>query len=214
MTGAFSDRQQAGKLLAVRLKNFKNKQGVIVAAIPRGGVVVGAVLAKALHLPITAIVVKKLGSPNNPELAFGAVCADGTTYVDEEMIARLDISASYLQKEIEEKKQEAAERARMLGIDETKLTSCQSVILTDDGIATGATIEAAICCLKKIQTLTVILAIPVAPRDTIQRLGSLVDEIVVLQTPEFFNAVGQFYESFDQVSEEEVKRLLVVGSKQ
>ncbi len=204
----FSSRQEAGALLAKKLSHNLGKNAKVVA-IPRGGVVVGKALSQALNVPLTAVVVKKLGAPQNPELAIGAVCADGTTVMDKILIQRLGIPSDYLQAEISQKRAEAKVRETQLAISiSNRNIGGKIAILTDDGIATGATVEAAIYYLRSRKPARIVLAVPVAPSDTIVRLRPLVDEMVIGLEVEEFEAVGQFYESFPQVEDEEVKKLL------
>lgn len=205
----FTDRVEAGHVLGQKLVKYKNASDVIVVAIPRGGVVVGHTIARDLSLPLDVIVVKKLGAPGNPELAIGAVCADGTMVVDRELVLRIGVNGDYLKAEAARKKTEAHERLlNYRSSRKLRKLAGKTVILTDDGVATGATVEVAIKCLKKKKPAQIILAIPVAPRDTIQKLATLVDEILVLKEPDFFGSVGQFYNTFGQVDDEEVKRFI------
>lgn len=208
----FTNRWEAGSQLAEHLTAYRQKKNALVLAIPRGGVVVGRALADSLDLPLDVVVVKKLGAPNNPELAIGAISAGGVVILDKELIANLGVSEGYLQEEIQAKTAEVKARLAKFrlatkGLSRVKIAK-KIVILTDDGIATGATTEAAIEFVKRHHPEKVILAVPVAPRDTIQKLATEVSEVIVLEQPEIFNAVGQFYESFPQVSDEEMRELL------
>lgn len=205
-----NDRTQAGVLLTQKLSAFAHQPHTCVVAIPRGGVVVGRVLADQLALPLFVVVVKKIGAPNNPELAIGAVAPKGMHVVDEELVKTLGVSKGYLDRTISKIQGEISQRQeRYMGTKKLPQFQGKSVILTDDGIATGATTQAAIEYIRSTGARHIILAVPVAPSDTIEKLQSLVDRTVVLEIPAPFSAVGQFYREFPQVSDEEVVKLLV-----
>ena len=164
----FRNRREAGKLLAEELATLKGREDVIVLAIPRGGVVVGYEVARALHVPLDIYVTRKIGAPGNPELALGAVASDGTVVLDEEAIERMGVPSRYIETERAYQQEEIERRlARYRGERPPPQLSGKTVILTDDGIATGATTLAAIRALKQAQLSRLILAIPVAPRSTI-----------------------------------------------
>ena len=202
----FKDRIEAGKKLAQKLGKIKNP---FVLAIPRGGVVVGAAVAKKLGLPLEIIVARKLGAPGNPEHAIGAVTADGELVLDQGLIERIGVGHEYILEEQESQMKEAERREEVYRAGRSKINLNGKVaILVDDGLATGATMEAAVRSVKKGGAKKVVVAVPVAPVDTIERFQNLVDEVVVLSMPESFYAIGQFYESFPQVSDEEVIEIL------
>jgi len=203
----FASREEAGQKLAEKLKKYK-KENPVVLAIPRGGIVIGAKIAKALSAPLSLIIIRKLGAPGNPELAIGATTSKGGLIVDRELIDKLEITQNYLHTEHLKQLAEARrrEKAYLTG-REVDLVG-QSVILVDDGIATGSTAEAAIRAISESVPLRTILAVPVAPPETVARLKSLVDDLVVLATPEPFWAIGEFYSSFPQVTDEEVIDIL------
>lgn len=211
----FKDRESAGKLLAKHLELYKGKENTIVLAIPRGGVVVAYEVAKKLKLPLDIIVTRKIGVPTQPELALGAVDVDGDVIWDEHLLEDTGIKKDELipviNKEVEEIKRR--EQVYRLGKKQLNLLG-QTVILVDDGIATGSTTLAAINYLKKHKVKKVILAVPVASQDTkakiTKKLGKF-GEVVVLETPEYFQAVGQFYYEFLPVSDEEVIKYLNHG---
>lgn len=210
----FQDRKEAGFLLAEKLKEFKNKKDTLVLAIPRGGVVVGGQIAKILNLPLSLVVVKKLGAPHNPELAIGAITSAGINIIDWELALRLGIEQEYLDKEIQKKRKELKEREKTYNIEHltNNIKNKKHIILVDDGIATGATTMAAIKYIKEQRTYNkeqnFILAVPVIAKETYVRLKSEVDNIIALEIPDSFNAVGQFYKEFPQVSDEEIVKLL------
>lgn len=209
----FKDRQSAGKLLAKRLKHYFNDHGTIVLGIPRGGVVVASAVAESLKLPLDIIVTRKIGHPNQPELALGAVDPDGEVVWDQDIVrefGELREVGEIVKNEIEEiKRREREYRHTRPGL--AKLVENKVVILVDDGIATGSTTLAAINYLKRHKAKKIILAVPVASREATERIvGELGEfgEMVVLETPEYFQAVGQFYQSFEPVEDEEVVQLL------
>ncbi len=195
----FKDRKAAGSLLAEHLKQYKNQHDVIVLGIPRGGVVVAAEIVKELKLPLDIIVTKKIDHPGQKELAIGAIDPEG------EMIGEVGIVGEIVEKELEEiKRRETLYRQGKEALN----VEGKVVILVDDGIATGATILSAINYLKRHQASKIILVVPVASTEAIDKLSKEVWEIVVLHTPEDFQAVGQFYHDFLPVSDEEVIQLL------
>ena len=205
----FKDRVEAGKRLAEKLKKYKNKKEVIVLAVPRGGVIVGREVADFLGCPLDVCVTKKLGAPNQPELAVGAVGPGGVWVVDERIAQSTGADEKYLKRETEIKTEEIKRRMEEYrkGKKELNLKS-RVVILVDDGIATGATMEAAAKWLRQKKVNKIALAVPVAPPDSIQKLKKLFDEVVCLETPWSFFAVGQFYDEFGQTTDEEVMELL------
>lgn len=220
----FTNREQAGELLAEKLSDYAGRDDVIVLAIPRGGVVVGAEIAKKLGVPLEVLVTKKIGAPLNPELAVGAAAEDGEPIFDKDLIARLGIKENELRKTRNEvyKKIKGYIKKFRKG-RELKLEG-KTVIVTDDGVATGSTVEAALAWIraksreqgvKKRSTKMiragpkqVVLAIPTGARDSMERLEKLADESICLEKPRWFTAVGQFYQEFDQVSDEQVLEYL------
>ncbi|HYB54039.1 MAG TPA: phosphoribosyltransferase [Thermoanaerobaculia bacterium] len=205
----FRDRAQAGRLLAERLRRYRERAGTVVLALPRGGIVPASEVASALHLPLDVIISRKLGAPGNPELAIGAIAEGGAPYFNEEGIAVTGASEADLAQEVERQRAETARRqqrfrnGRLLSLPEQA-----TVILIDDGVATGSTAIAAIRALRERGTARIVFAIPVAPPDTAETLRHMVDELVVLATPMPFGAVGFFYEDFRQVSDDDVVDLL------
>ncbi len=205
----FENRRQAGQLLAQRLQDLKDAPDVVVLGIPRGGVVVAAEIAHMLNAPLDVYITRKLGAPGNPELAIGAVAEDGTVVLDEESIAFLRVPDTYLDEERRRQQEEIRRRADRYrrGRPPVPLEG-KRVILVDDGVATGHTVEVAIRALRQQPIKELILAVPVGPPTTIARLRALVDRLEVLSEPEVFWAVGMFYRDFRQVSDEEVEALL------
>ena len=211
----FEDRREAGKALAQELAPFKGQDDVIVLGIPRGGVVVGHEVAEALDLPLDVYITRKIGAPRNPELAIGAVASDGTLILDHELANRLGVSQDYIDRESERQTQEIKRRTSEYRgeLPDLELKG-KVVILADDGVATGATTLATIQAIRAQEPAKLVLAVPVGPRDTIQRLRREVDELYCLHAPEIFWAVGAFYNVFDQTSDEEVKTLLQSNQQQ
>jgi len=204
----FEDRKEAGKKLANALTKFSNKK-LIVLAIPRGGVVVGYEVAEKLSVPLDVIVPRKLRAPNQPELAIGAVTEDGTIILDKELANSLNISDDYINSERKRQKLEI-ERRLLVYKEEKKIIDLTGfdVIVVDDGIATGATMEAALVSVRKRGAKAIILAVPVASSSSLNMLKKWAVEIVCLYTPSIFFAIGQFYRNFEQTTDEEVKSLL------
>ena len=204
----FKDRVDAGKKLAQRLAaEYKGKDAVVLA-IPRGGVVIGNEVARALNLPLDIIIPRKIGAPGNPELAIGAIVRE-KAIINEDLVRELRIPDSYI--EAEEKKQlSEIERRRKLYLGDRKPIPLEGkiAIIVDDGLATGYTALAAIAAVRKQNPKKIVLAVPVGPLDTCERLAKVVDEIICLEVHELFFAVGQFYESFEQTTDSEVIDIL------
>jgi putative phosphoribosyl transferase len=205
----FVDRVDAGKRLASVLKNFSGKKGIVLA-IPRGGVVVGYVIAKTLNLPLDIIIPRKIGAPDNPELAIGAVAEDGTAILDQNLIKYLGVSREYVIEETESQKKEIRRRLKLYKQDASYPDlKGLDVIVVDDGIATGSTMKAALASVKNRGASSITVAVPVGPPSTIEELEKMADRVVCLYTPEFFQAIGEFYRDFSQTSDEEVIGLLL-----
>jgi len=205
----FADRQDAGRRLAQALSFLQGRRDILVLAVPRGGVVVGKEVARALKAPLDIVIARKIGAPDNPELAIGAVAADGTVAVDEEAVASLGVSQSYIEAATEREQEEIERRLRAYRGDRPPPdVADKTVVLVDDGVATGATTLAAIRYLRKQGPRELILAVPVGPPETVHMLSREVDRVVVLATPELFWAVGAYYDRFEQTSDQEVIDLL------
>jgi predicted phosphoribosyltransferase len=210
----FHDRRDAAALLAVRLKEIYDKRFLaekekpIVLAIPRGGVVTGDEIARWLEADLDVIISKKIGAPNNPELAVGAVMHDGSFFPNSDIISALGITEDYIKYQVSEKMKEIERRLdKFRGSREYRLKG-RTVILVDDGIATGATVFAAINWLKRQGLKELIVAMPVGPADTIKKLRQIIKDVVVLRSPIDFMAVGEFYDDFAQVSDDEVVEIM------
>ncbi len=205
----FEDREDAAAQLVAKLEAYTHKEDVIVLGLPRGGVVTAAVIARALSLPLDIIVTRKIGAPHSPELAVGAVTEEGEVLRSEELIAELSVTNNYIAQEAAVQKQEAQRRLQTYRGDSPPLDlSGKTVLLVDDGIATGATMKAAIASAKAKGAQKIVVAVPVAPQETVEALKALVDDVVCLHAPESFAAIGQFYARFAQVTDEEVIKLL------
>jgi putative phosphoribosyl transferase len=179
-----------------------------VLGIPRGGVVVAAEVARALGAPLDIVIPRKVGAPGNPELGLGAV-APGVRVLDERLIRDLGVSSAYLEREIEAQEREIERRSAAYRGDRPPLVLDErTAIVVDDGVATGGTAAAALRWARQAGASHVVLAVPVAPRQAVSMLSREADEVVVLATPEPFFAVGQWYDRFDQVPDEDVVRLL------
>ena len=205
----FKDRCYAGKLLAQAVQQYAGDPEAIVIGLPRGGVVPAYEVAQALDLPLDVIVPRKLGAPLQPELAVGAVTEDGSVLFNETIMAQFNLKPIDIQPIIDKQVHEAQRRITLFRKDKPPLDlHGKTVIMVDDGVATGATMHAAIKSARAKGAQRIILALPVAP---IQFRGSIkdeVDEVIILQEPEFFPAVGYFYEQFAQTADDEVVRLL------
>lgn len=205
----FYDRQEAGRLLSLRLNNFRNHPNALVLGLARGGVVVAYEIAKHLSLPLNVVVPKKLGAPINPELAIGAIMENGEGIFNDSIIRMLSISPKFIEREIEERKATAQARgARYRQYAPLPDIKGHEVILVDDGAATGATMLAAIKAMRKEKASLVIVAIPVASVEALNLIENVADEVYCLESSEDFGAVSLFYENFSQTEDEEVIKLL------
>ena len=208
MMAFFSNRVDAGKRLASALNDFSGKNGIVLA-IPRGGVVVGYVIAKELNLPLDVIIPRKIGAPDNPELAIGAVAEDGTAILNDNLITYIGVSREYIKEERERQKHEIERRLKLYRQDASYPNlKCLDVIVVDDGIATGSTMKAALASVKNRGAASVTVAVPVGTPSTIKELKIIADRVVCPYTFEFFQAIGQFYTDFSQTPDEEVIKLL------
>jgi putative phosphoribosyl transferase len=205
----FNDRQDAGRQLASKLQKYKGQKDCVVVGLARGGVVTAFEVAMVLKLPLSVVIVRKIGAPYNEELALGAIAESGEGIFNEDLISVLGVSSDYLQREVERQKKIAQERARLYRGEAPAMSlKNKVVILVDDGIATGASMRVAIKSVKAAGAQKVVLAAPVAAPDSLKILQKEVDEVVCLSTPLYFEAVGRFYRSFDQTGDEELIRLL------
>ncbi|MFI5398045.1 MAG: phosphoribosyltransferase [Candidatus Binatia bacterium] len=206
----FKNRKDAGRKLVARLLRYEDEHSLILA-LPRGGVPVAYEVATALHAPLDVIVVRKLGAPGQPELGIGAV-VDGDhpqSILNEEVMRMLEVSDQYLSREVALELQEIRRRQeRYRSGRAPEPIEGRTAIIVDDGIATGGSVRAAIRGVRRLSPKRLVLAVPVAPPETIESLRPEVDDLVCLSMPPFFQAVGQFYEDFRQTSDDEVVELL------
>lgn len=207
----FSDRTDAGRRLAERLRE-RGVTADIVLAIPRGGLPVGRAVADALGLPLDVVAARKLGAPGNSELAVGAVAADGTVWLNDPFVAQLGLERAALDAAIEREQAAAQQKVERYRGDRPPLDlRGKTALVVDDGVATGAT---TIACLRQVRNAgaaRVVLGVPVGPPDAVARLEQEADEVVCVATPADFGAVGRFYDSFAQVSDEEAMGYLDPG---
>jgi predicted phosphoribosyltransferase len=204
----FANRVDAGKRLASELKNLIGKNAIVLA-IPRGGVVVGYEIAKALNLPLDVIIPRKIGAPDNPELAIGAMTEDGTIILDQNLVSYLGVSQDYIKEESKRQKKEIERRLNLYrGNEPYPKLQGKDVIIVDDGIATGSTMKAALASVRNRGARTVTVAVPVGPPSTIKELKKQADKVICPYAPEYLQAIGQFYVDFEQTTDEEVIQLL------
>lgn len=205
----FRDRAEAGRLLGSALIAYAGRDDVLVLALPRGGIPVAYEAARTLAAPLDVFVVRKLGAPGNEELAIGAAAPGGICILQEQIIAEMGIAAEAV-REIASRAEQERRETEALYRRSLPLHSIggKVAIVLDDGIATGATMRAAIAALRAEAAKKVVVAVPVAPACTCRELGTLADELICLATPEIFFTVGQWYVNFEQISDEEVFALL------
>lgn len=203
----FKNRIDAGRQLAEALDALSIKEGIVIG-LPRGGVVVAAEIARRLRLPLDVIIPRKIGAPFNPELAIGAL-VENVVLLNDDLIREFNIDASYVKEAIEKEKKEAARRLELFrkGKPPQNLRN-QTILVVDDGIATGATMRASLKYLKEKKAKRLIIAVPVGPMDMIEELKKEGYEVICLYSPRTFFAVGQFYEDFPQTEDNEVIQLL------
>ena len=205
----FSDRRDAGLLLAKKLAGYANDPNVVVLGLPRGGIPVAWEIARALGAPLDAFEVRKLGVPGHEELAMGAIGSGGALYLNTEAIDALGISPEQIDRVVALEKRELERREKLYRDSRPRpnLTG-KTAILVDDGIATGSSMQAAIASLRRHHPARIVVAIPVAPAESLDEFRAEVDEVVCWTTPEPFYAVGAAYADFAQVSDDEVRALL------
>lgn len=210
----FRDRHTAGQELARALRDLAGRDDVIVLGIPRGGVVVASCVARELAAPLDVCLTHKLGAPENPELAIGAIAENGHLVLDRPIVSSLWIPKAYIEAEVERQRHELSRRARLYRGDRPAPSLFNhTVIVVDDGLATGSTMSAALQALDAQAPVSLIVAVPVAPPEAIRRLSSHADRIECLHSPVPFWAVGAFYDHFDQTTDQEVIELLKMGDE-
>jgi len=205
----FQDRFDAGRFLASKLRRFANRSDTVVLALPRGGVPVGFEVAKELNLPLDVFVVRKLGVPGYEELAMGAIASDGICVLDEDLVRTAGIPREVIDAAAaeEERELERRERDYCQGRPPVDVRG-RTVILVDDGLATGFSMRAAVLALRRKRPAQIVVAVPVGAPATCAELESEVDQIVCAVTPKAFRSVGQWYRDFSQTSDEDVRDLL------
>lgn len=205
----FRNREEAGRMLADELRRYRNDPTGLILALPRGGVAVGYQLSLALHLPLDVFIARKIGAPDNPEYAIGAVAETGSLYLNQESISSFGLSRYELDRLIHVQEKEIARRKDLYrqGRSLPQLTG-RTVLLVDDGIATGSTFIASALAIRSLQPYRLVGVIPVGPPSTIREVRAHVDELVVLMTPEPFEAVGNFFVDFTQVEDRDVVEYL------
>ena len=207
--GLFRDRREAGRVLAEKLAAYANRPGVIVLALPRGGVPVAYEVARRLVAPLDVFVVRKLGVPGYEELAMGAVATGGVRVLNDQLVESLGIPDQMIDAVVSREQQELARRERLYrGGRPPPDVGGRTAILVDDGLATGATMFAAIEALRKQNPARIVVAVPTASPDTCEEMKRKADEVICAITPEPFHAVGRWYRDFSQTTDEEVAGLL------
>ena len=205
----FRDRYDAGETLAERLREFAGRPDVVVLALPRGGVPVGYVVARELGVPLDVFVVRKLGTPGQPELAMGAIASGGMRVLNRDVVESLGIPDWAIEQVTRQEEEEMRRRERQYRGERPPLEARgKTVILVDDGLATGSTMRAAAAALRKAGAARIVVAVPVASRVTCDQLREEGYDVVCADTPEPFFAVGQWYKDFNQTTDEEVRELL------
>jgi len=206
----FPDRRAAGRALAERLAAYAGRSDVVVLALPRGGVPVAYEVAVALGAPLDVFLVRKLGVPGHEEMAMGAIASGGIEVLHADPIQYLGITRQQIDRVIARERENLRHAARTFIGDRAPIpVKDRVVILIDDGLATGATMEAAVAALRTQGPTKIVIAVPVGPVDTCRRFSSIADEVICLFSPENFRAVGQWYDDFDPTSDDEVKALLL-----
>ena len=212
MNRRFIDRQEAGQLLASHLQRemkSKDREGLVLVALPRGGVEVALPISVGMGIPLELLNVRKLGAPSQPELAIGAISSGGFIYLNEYLIRSLDVSPEELVQVKDREARELARREALYGSDDHRLDFAdKGALIVDDGIATGATMEVAIRAIKALKPKSISVAVPIAALSAVERLHRFVDHVYALQTPSALGAIGDFYESFPQVSDARVSEVM------
>ncbi len=209
MSYRFANRSQAGQFLARKLEPYAGQSGIVVLALPRGGVPVAFEVAQRLGAPLDVFLVRKLGVPSHEELAMGAIASGGICFLNQDVVESLRISSDVVERVMKQEREELRRRERDYRHGEAPELRGRTVILVDDGLATGASMRAAIMALRQQRLLRLIAAVPVGARETVQELKAHVDEMVCVHEPEKFSSVGEWYEDFAQIEDDEVREFLL-----
>lgn len=213
MQTRFRDRTDAGRRLADKLKHYANRDDVVVLGLPRGGVPIGYEVARALHAPLDVFVVRKIGLPWQEELAMGAVASGGVRVLDRNLIRVAHVSDDDVERIAQSEERELERRERLYRGDRPfPALRGKTVILVDDGLATGASMRAAVEALRHEEPARIVVAVPVAAPETCDAFRDFVDEIICAETPEPFQAVGLWYDDFSQTTDDDVRALLARGA--
>lgn len=209
MAKTFLDREEAGTKLAAALRRYQGRAGLVVLALPRGGVPVGYEVARELRAPLDVLIVRKIGVPDQPELAMGAIASGGVVIRNEPVIRAAGIGPDAFDSAVAIARNELSEReAALRGFRSRVEVADRTVIVVDDGIATGSTMRAAVEALRTMRPERIVVAVPVGAPEVVDQLSTIADEVVCLLTPRNLVAVGAWYRRFGQTTEEEVRRLL------
>ena len=215
MEPAFANRTEAGQLLAEKLEKYANRKDVIVLGLPRGGVPVAYEVAKRLHAPLDVFIVRKLGVPGFEELAAGAIASGGVRVLNEDVVRAIPYASEAIEAVTARETAELQRREQTYREGHSAPTLRDKiVILVDDGLATGATMRAAVKALRQSGAAKIVVAVPVGPPDTCHEVEQLADETLCLSTPTLFQAVGQYYDDFSQTSDDDVRELLTSAKKE
>ena len=214
MIKPFADRAEAGQVLAEKLEGYAGKDDVIVLALPRGGVPVAYEVATALGVPLDVFLVRKLGAPGHEELAMGAIASGDVVVMNDDVVKAMKVSDEVVEAKIASERQELARRESAYRDDRPPLhLEGRTVILIDDGLATGSTMRAAVKALRRQRPAKIVVAAPIGAASTSAEFQTIADEVICAMTPEPFRAVGLWYDDFEQTSDEEVRDLLARASQ-